>query len=148
MNTTAERIKVHSHRLTNADIAANYQDVSMWLMRKDITSQFAKWVIQQSPYEVPNFHEALQAYTSHVSLAFGDESCKQFSYDELAAIIHEDVFESIPEVLALNEPKVSFGPGYENRHEVMHPDYDFIDLTALARNVFYSVVRSHINWVD
>lgn len=71
-----------------------------------------------------------------------------FTYDELAAIIHEDVFESIPDIEALNHPRISSGPGYENRHEVGNPHYDFIDLGALARNIFYSMVRHHINWAD
>ena len=136
------------HRLTNADISDNYRDVSMWLMRKDFTGQFANWVVQQSPYEVPDLQDALLAYANYVSLAFGDESCKEFSYDELAAIVHEDELEKIPEVLALNVPKVSSGLGYIDRYTVPHPDYDFIDLGALARNVFYSMVRSHINWAE
>ena len=134
------------HSLTNADISENYRSVSMWLMRKDFTAQFAKWVIHQSPYEVPEMHDALLAFANYVSLAFGDEACKEFSYDEVAAIVLDTEFEKIPEVLALNVPKISSGAGYENRHVVMHPDYDFIDLSALARNVFYSIIRHHINW--
>ena len=132
--------------LTNQDISIHFRDVSMWLMRKDFTGQFANWVVQQSPYEVPDIQDSLLAYANYVSLAFGAESCKEFSYDELAAIVHEDEFEKIPAILALNVPKVSSGSGYARRHVVMHPDYDFIDLGALARNVFYSMVRSHINW--
>ena len=139
---------VNPYKLTNKDISDNHRDVSMWLMRKDFTGQFANWVVQQSPYEVPEIDNALLADANYVSLAFGGESCKEFSYDELAAIVHEDVFESIPEILALNVPKIASGPGYANRHVVMHPDYDFIDLGALARNVFYSMVRSYINWAD
>ena len=147
MNSQAQKAPP-PHRLTNADISDNYCNVSMWLMRKDFTGQFANWVVQQSPYEVPDIHDALLAYANYVSLAFGDESCKEFSYDELAAIVDADEFEKIPEILALNVPKVSSGSGYAKRHVVMHPDYDFIDLVALARNVFYSMVRSYINWSD
>lgn len=146
MNTKAQ--VVSPHRLTNADISDNYRDVSMYLMRKDFTGPFANWVVQQSPYEVPDIQAPLLAYANYVSLAFGGESCKEFSYDELAAIVHEDEFEKIPEILALNVPKVASGPGYANRHVVTHPDYDFIDLGALARNVFYSMLRSYINWMD
>ena len=147
MSTKAKAVS--PHRLTNKDISDNYRDVSMYLMRKDFTSQFAKWVIQQSPYEVPEFQDALFAYACYVSLeVFVDESCKEFSYDELSAIVHEDIFETIPEIQVLNVPKITSGPGYNKRHTVPHPDYDFIDLGALARNVFYSMVRSHINWSD
>lgn len=149
MNAKAQAQVAPPHRLTNEDISDHYRGVSMWLMRKDFTGQFANWVVQQSPYEAPDISAALLAWASYVSLdVFVDESCKEFSYDELAAIVHEDVFETIPEILSLNKPKVSSGSGYARRHVVMHPDYDFIDLGALARNVFYSMVRSHINWTD
>lgn len=146
MKTKAKAVS--QHRLTNADIFDNFRGVSMFLVRKDFTGQFANWVVQQSPYEVPDIQAALLAYANYVSLAFGGEECKEFSYDELAAIVHVDEFEKIPEILALNTPKITSGHGYNQRHTVPHPDYDFIDLEALARNVFYSMVRSHINWAD
>ena len=133
-------------RLTNLDISTNHRGVSMWLMRKDFTGMFARWVVEQSPYEVPDISAALTEWAAYISLeVMGDETCKEFSYDELAAIVHEDVFESIPAILALNVAKLgSADIVFTSRYDQPHPDYDFIDLGALARNIFYSIVRSHI----
>jgi hypothetical protein len=135
-------------RLTNLDISNDYRHVTMWLMRKDFTGMFARWVVEQSPYEVPNIGPALVAYNNYITEVMGGETCKEFSYDELNALITEDVFMGLPQVAVLNEPLVSSGAGYANRHEKPHPDYDFIDLGALARNIFYSMVRSYVNWAE
>lgn len=137
-----------AHSLTNADISDNYRHVEVWMMRKDFTGQFARWVVEQSPYEVPDIAEALAAFNGYVTTLMGDEAVRKFDYEELNILISEEAFEKIPAVLALNVAKVTTGPGYANRfnEDKTHPDYDFIDLGALARNMFYSIVRHHINW--
>jgi len=135
-------------RLTNLNISTNYRHIEMYMMRKDFTSMFARWVVAQSPYPCPDITAALVAFDAYVLTVMAGEEVKLFTYDELAAIVHEDVFEKIPEVLALNVPKIGSGPGWQSRYEKPHPDYDFIDLGALARNIFYSMVRSHINWSE
>ncbi len=132
--------------LTNKDISENYRDVEMYLMRKDFTGQFANWVVQQSPYACPDITAALVAFDAYVLEVMAGEEVKKFTYDELNDIITEAAFERIPAVLALNVAKVTSGAGYRNRHNRPQPDYDFIDLGALARNIFYSIVRNHINW--
>jgi len=132
--------------LTNRDISENYRDVEIYLMRKGFTGPFSDWVVQQSPYEVPDITEALSGFNDYVTILMGGETVRKFDYEELSALISEEAFEKIPAVLALNVAKVTSGQGYTNRHDVPHPDYDFIDLGALARNVFYSIVRNHINW--
>lgn len=134
------------HSLTNKDISEQYRNVTVHMMRKGFTGPFASWVVQQSPYEVPDITEALRGFNDYVSVLMGVEIVKQFDYDELNMLISEEAFEKIPAVLALNVAKVTTGPGYQNRHNLSHPDYDFIDLGALARNVFYSIIRNHINW--
>ncbi len=139
---------VPSRRLTNADIRDNYRNVSMWFMRKDFTGQFARWVIEQSPYEAPDIGPALTAYSNYINEVFGKETCKEFTYDEVAAIVDATEFEKIPDVLALNVAKIGSGPAWVDRYAKPNPDCDFIDLGALARNVFYSMVRSHINWAE
>ena len=136
------------HSLTNADIAENYRGVEIYMMRKGFTGPFANWVVQQSPYEVPDFREALAQFNGYVTDLMGGETVKKFDYEELNILISEDAFEKIPAILALNVAKVTSGPGYAKRHRIMHPDYDFIDLGALARNIFYDIIRNHINWDD
>jgi hypothetical protein len=135
------------HKLTNLDISEQYRNIEMYMMRKDFTGQFARWVVEQSPYAVPDIGPALSEFDAYIMLeVMGGEEVKKFTYDELNKIISEETFESLPYVLALNTAKVTSGPGYANRHNTPHPDYDFIDLSALARNIFYSIVRHHINW--
>jgi len=130
------------HNLTNRDISDNYRDVEVYMMRKGFTGPFANWVVQQSPYDVPDITAALAGFNDYVSVLMGDEEVKKFDYEELNMLINEEAFEKIPAVLALNVPKITSGP----RPTMPHPDYDFIDLDALARNVFYDIVRNHINW--
>lgn len=139
---------VSPHRLTNLDISNDYRDVEMWLMRGDFTGMFARWVVEQSPYEVPDFREALTQFNGYITEVMAGETCKLFTYDELSAVISDEQLEKIPAVLALNVAKIGSGPAFVDRHSKPHPDFDFIDLGALARNIFYSMVRSYINWAD
>jgi len=132
--------------LTNLDISENYRHVKIHMMRKAFTGPFVNWVVQQSPYEVPVITAALAAFNDYISEVMGGELVKEFSYGELSEIISEEAFEKIPAVLELNVARITSGVDYSHRHHVPSPDFDFIDLDALARNVFYSIVRTHINW--
>ncbi len=143
-----ESVRTDLGKLTNLDISNDYRDVEMFLMRKDFTGPFANWVTRQSPYHVPIFLQAAVEFDAYVLSMMEGEEVKKFSYDDVSDMIAENVFEKIPAVLALNMPKVTTGYGYLNRHEKPHPDYDFIDLGALARNIFYDIIRHHINWAD
>jgi len=131
-------------KLTNRDISENHRDGEYWFMRSNLLGAFAYWVVAQSPYDAPDISLALTAFGEYVSERVADGMPEKFTYDELSDFISDKVFESIPEIEALNHPRVSSGPGYENRHQKMHPDYDFIDLGALARNVFYMILRESI----
>lgn len=126
-------------KLTNRDISENHRKGEYWFMRGDFLGAFAYWVVKQSPYDTPDILSALQAFGSYVSKRIADGQPEKFTYDELSDFISEKVFESIPEIEVLNYPKISSG-----RHKKMHPDYDFIDLGALARNVFYMILRESI----
>lgn len=138
------------HSLTNADISDQYRGVEVYMMRKGFTGPFANWVVQQSPYEVPDITDALHGFNDYVTELMDGEIVKKFSYNELNEAISEEAFEKIPAVLALNVAKVTSGPGWESRYwndnTRKNPDYDFIGLGALSRNIFYSIVRNHINW--
>ena len=140
-------------RLTNNDISIQHKDRPYWIMRSDILSAFAYWVVKQSPYHTPDISAALIAFNKYLDKAFKypedttsphNEMPREFSYEELNALIHEDVFEKIQEIEILNHPKISEGEEYNNRHNVYGADFDFIDLGALARNIFYMVLREII----
>ena len=138
------------HSLTNADISKHYRSVEVHMMRKAFTGPFARWVVEQSPYEVPDITAALKGFNDYVTELMGGEIVKAFSYDELSEAISAEAFEKIPAVLALNVAKISSGRDWECRYRNdntrQNPDFDFISLGALGRNIFYSIVRTHINW--
>ena len=131
-------------KLTNLDISTHYKDKEYWFMRSDFIGAFAYWVVVQSPYDAPYFTQALKAFEKYVSSHIEDGIPKQFTYSELSEFINEDVFAAIPEINILNRPLVSSGQAYDNRHNEPHPAFDFIDLGALARNMFYMILRENI----
>lgn len=134
-------------RLTNRDISTHYRKREYWFSKSSILAAFAYWVVAQSPYDVPlmKFMPALISFEKYVSKRFPHSDMpEKFTYEDLSKFIHEDVFESIPAIEKLNHPDVSSGPGYADRHNNPKPEYDFIDLGALARNVFYMILRESI----
>jgi hypothetical protein len=71
---------------------------------------------------------------------------KKFTYTELRELINEKVFESIPEIEKLNHPKIDRGQqiSFCGRNFKSKADYDFIDLSALARNIFFMLIKEKI----
>ncbi len=143
MNTQIET-NPPPHKLTNRDISTYHRGDEYYFMRSDFLGAFAHWVVVQSPYDAPDMAAALAAFAEYVGKRVQSGMPEKFTYDDLSEFISDKVFESISEIEALNHPRVSSGPGYENRHKKMHPDYDFIGLGALARNVFYMILRESI----
>lgn len=138
-----EKIK---DRLTNLDISTNYKDKEFWLMRSDFLGAFAYWVVRQSPYETPEIGAALSAFAKYVYKKVKYQTPEKFTYKELHELINEKVFEGIPEIEKLNHPKIDKVQNFVfvTRYSTPNPDYDFIDLSALARNVFYMIMREII----
>ncbi len=116
-------------KLTNRDISENYKDIVLWLFPSDLLGAFAYSVIAQNPNEnLLDIKPALVAFNDHIMPAFKNTKIpEQFSYDRVKEYVNDKVFEGIPDILALNKLK---------------PDY--IDLGALARNVFYMILREQI----
>jgi len=140
-------------KLTNRYISDHYKGKQFWLSKDDFNAAFVYWVVQQSPYATPELKKALRAFDLYVSKFFttgeSDEIVK-FSYKQLYYMIDEKVFEGIPAIAKLNEPKIESGCLFMfcSRFHKPKPDYDFIDLGALARNVFYMILRLYICDVD
>lgn len=133
-------------KLTNKDIHEKFRLSEFYFMRSDFMGAFAYWVVAQSPYEAPDITKPLMAFSEYISTEIDRTIPTKLTYQALAKIIHEDIFESIPEIEKLNHPKISSGVLYTNRYSQhpMNPDFDFIDLGALARNVFYMLLRKQI----
>jgi len=132
-------------RLTNLDISENYRDSEYWFMKSDFMGAFAYWVVAQSPYSSPDITSALKAFDKYISKYITDDMPENFGYEDLSNIINEDALVNVPEILELNERKNKReGMGFCSRYDKPSPDDDFIDLGALARNVFYMLLREHI----
>lgn len=139
--TTNERFD----RLTNLDISTHHRNKSYWLMRSDFLGAFAYWAVAQSPYDTPDINKALCAFGEYVGNTIPAGEPVEFTYDELDRFISEDAFGAIPEVEKLNHRKNGRdGMGFCSRYGQPSPDDDFIDLGALARNVFYMILRESI----
>ena len=132
-------------KLTNLDISTRHRGGEFWLMRCDFLGAFAYWVVAQSPYDTPDITPALEAFGAYIAGIIEDDIPKKFTYDEVSALITGEVFEAIPEIEKLNHRKNGReGVGFSSRYSKPHPDDDFIALGALARNVFYMIIREQV----
>lgn len=116
-------------KLTNSDIRTHYRNIEVYLLPSDFLAAFAYWAVAQNPNrKFINIVPSLRALEKHIRVHFKDFRVpEKFTYDSLREIVNENMFESIPEILDLNKSK----PG-------------FIDIGALARNVFYMILRQRI----
>ena len=116
-------------QLTNRYISINYSDIELYVLPSDFLGAFAYWVVAQNPNDnLIDINPSLLAFKEYVFSQFVNPSIpEKFTFKLLQDIISEDVFEKIPAILDLNKLKP-----------------DFIDLSALARNVFYMILREHI----
>lgn len=146
MNDTATNERFD--RLTNLDISTHYRGREYCFMRSSFLAAFAYWVVSQSPYDVPEITPALQAFKDYVGEIIKEGKAKMFTYESLKDVVNEDVFERIPAIEVLNHPKIEGARNGEimftSRFHQPKPDYDFIDLGALSRNVFYMLLREQI----
>lgn len=127
MNT----IKTNSRfdRLTNLDISTHYRNIEFYAFPHDFLAAFAYWVVLQNLNRTPiNLAPALLGFKDYLAKFFTSGVVpEKFTYGRLQEVINDDVFESINPILDLNKLKP-----------------DFIDLGALARNVFFMILREHI----
>ena len=111
--------------------------------KNNILGGVAKWGVEQSPYHRPkNLEVVLDKLNEILTPLFEDAEKNNLGFMELTyEEIKEFVFNSttqIPEFVAWNEPKINTGnlfQGSSSRYHAPKPDYDFIDLHALAHNV-------------
>lgn len=142
MNKQIE-IKINDRfdKLTNLDISTHYREREYYFSKRDFLSALGYWIITLSPYYTPNISKALEAFDREIQLLFAKTDFKKFTYDELKEIVSDKVFERIPEIEIFNHSKIDTGLLYNFNSK---PAYDFIDLGALARNVFYMMLREKI----
>lgn len=119
---------MENYKLTNQDISANFRDIELHLMINDFKGAFAYWITTQNPFGCNGIEQATNAYGLFLKKTFAEkESVVKMNYEEIKALVSDDVFEAIPEIFELNQTKG-----------------DFICLGALSRNVFYMILRNQI----
>jgi len=112
----------------------------------DILGGVAKWAIIQSPYTVPyDLSEAIESLNMYLlnNHGWGDmprEVGIKLSCREIRELL-ETAFDLIPEIMAWNVSKKDRPGGVELNTD---PDYDFIDLSALARNVAHEITLDRL----
>lgn len=138
-------------KITNLWISQNCQEMNFWLFRNSVVSAFAYWVIKQSPYLIPKkIKSVLNSFKKYIEIYFNKpdaiDGMVEFSYKELQWMLSEKQFESIPEIEKLNHSKKESGLAFNSvsRYHKMKQDYDFVDLGALAKNVFYMIIKEYL----
>ena len=116
-------------RLTNLDISTHYSGLEFWALPSEFLGAFAYWVTAQNPNkQLIDIRLSLSAFDAYIRSFFDNPQIPEmFDYEKLESVINEDALASIPDILELNK---------------LEPD--FIGLGALARNMFYMVLREHI----
>lgn len=133
-------------KLHNCDISEKYQAKDFHLMQSDFMGAFAYWVVVQSPYPTPDISEPLKGFHRYISGIIKDGDVEKMNQKRIWEIINEKAFESIHEIEKLNHAKIE-QKGFiasTSRYHKTKPDYDYIDLGALARNIGYMIMREQI----
>lgn len=142
----SETTKEQSMKLHNCDISAKYKEHKFLLMQCDFMGAFAYWVTAQSPYPTPDITKPLNAFHKYIETIVKEGTVLTVDQAKIWGIINEEVFESIPEIEKLNHAKIE-QKGFiasSSRYHKTKPDYDYIDLGALARNIGYMIMREQI----
>ncbi len=120
---------------------------TIWVMKNELMGAFAHCVVIQSPYDVPDIREPLEAFNKYLLEKIENVKLPvNFSKEEFDELINEDVFKNIPEIDKLNKSKnqLENNKKYALRHIGDYsPDDDFIDLWALARNIKNMIIRNN-----
>ena len=115
-----------------------------YFSKKDVLSGFARWGVRQSPYSRPNnLEETLDQLDSIFELEFHGQKYIKMGYEEIKDFLFKNAEKSTAFV-KWNEPKKkSDNPlvGTSSRYWTTKPDYDFIDLYALVRNIANDIIR-------
>lgn len=118
-----------NHGLSNLDISTKYRNIEIWCLPNEFYAALAYCVVSQNTnVAVIDLVPVLAAFRKHILEYFEDPKIPEvFTYEKLQGCINSRVFESIPEIAALNE---------------IEPE--FICLGALAQNMFFMILREHI----
>lgn len=104
--------------------------------RHSVLGHLAMWAVRQSPYCYP---EGLSKGIAEFEENYTPPEYQKMSINQLETFIKEAIAKS-PTILAWNNPKKGkHTMVFTSRYDSVKPDYDFIDLAALARNIKHSL---------
>jgi len=112
----------------------------VWAFKSDFTGALAKWLVKQSPYVVPdNLSLCLEEFHARLDeiAVFDTAGMAEIGLLDLNKNVNE-ILESIPVIMALNEPKSGHNENvFVSRYHdgPSNPDDDFIDIMAVAQNI-------------
>lgn len=124
-----------------------------WIGVNSTAGHFAMWAVRQSPYGFPDeLQEAVSVFRTGLALQFGKEpemnlGAARITKQTLYKIVYRIIC-AMPICRAWNTAKSN--PGVEfvftSAFTSNHPDYDIIDLDALATNVTKSTWQEHLEY--
>lgn len=109
---------------------------SFWTTRSTIIGAFVQAAVRQSPYVCPiNIDVGIREFNGALISDGGFVT----NFRDLRSLVRETI-EKCPTVQSWNVPKEGeHTTVFVSRYSQLQPDYDFIDLGAMARNIAQSV---------
>lgn len=134
-------MEVQKGELTLPSMPALWDKGDVCVSHKSLAGALAHWAVFQSPYVVPeNLGDAVAQFMGYW---LHPDYARIASRDLKKAI--KQTIEQCPLIVAWNSPKLEgavspeLGVAFISRYESIKPDYDFIDLDALAHNVCHEL---------
>lgn len=131
-------------KLTLPAMPALWSKSDIYISRRNLAGALAHWAVIQSPYTVPeNLGAAVEQFVEKWEGEWGSGDCLLSSSTLMTAI--DRTIHQCPLIVAWNTPKIEgavnpeLNTAFISRYEAIKPDYDFIDLGALARNVAHEL---------
>jgi hypothetical protein len=125
-------------------------DGKYYFSLRQIVGSVAGNAVRQSPYGNPDnlnaaisrLSKCLEQYFTADPVTGYRESYVLMSGKEIEKILLTE-FTKVAEIMAWNLPKKEGGPEFasSSRYHTTPPDYDYIDLDALARNVCHDLLK-------
>lgn len=111
-----------------------------------ILGAFSMYAIRQSPYTCPeNLGSAIEQLEIRLrdrldfdKYEFCSVSCRSIH------VLLEDLFQEVPMIMAWNKKKIEGHNCVSSDHPDWNPDFDFIDLGALARNISHVMISEYL----
>ncbi len=116
----------------------------MYLHRNTILGAFAKWITRQSP-KIENIAPLLQIVDGELAIREEGHGVTKFqNKSHLKSFLYDLIFTTPIKELNVSEwsrkSGTEQGNVYVSRYFYPKPEYDFVDLDALLRNIFDELV--------